>query len=78
MEKVVRWDDVNSDMRLNRLGWFSTRSDDQIIDDAMEMVDALETIATTTNVTEMGDNIIMDMVELCMALLRNKNNGTEL
>ena len=57
MEKVVRWDDVNSDMRLNRLGWLSTRSDDQILDDAMEMVDALETIATTTNVTEMGTTL---------------------
>ena len=61
MEKVVRWDDVNSDMRLNRLGWFSTRSDDQIIDDAMEMVDALETIGTNPQLHQ----LTMDWVLGC-------------
>ena len=38
----------------------------------MEMVEALETFDTTTNVKEMGEEIMMDVVELCMALLRNK------
>ena len=65
-------------LNLNLFSWLSRRSKEQILDDAMEMVEALETFDTTTNVKEMGEEIMMDVVELCMALLRNKNNDSKL
>ena len=67
-----------SGLNLNLFSWLSRRSKEQILDDAMEMVEALETFDTTTNVKEMGEEIMMDVVELCMALLRNKNNDSKL
>ena len=53
------------------MGWLTTRTDDQILEDAMEIVDALETTAYTGNITKIGEEIMIDVVELCTLLLRN-------
>ena len=71
LDRVVGWAEVNADLRINLLGWLSTRTDDQILEDAMEMVDALESTAYTDTVTRMGEMIMINVVEICTILLRN-------
>ena len=71
LDRVVGWAEVNADLRISLLGWLSSRTDDQILEDAMEMVDALESTAYTDTVTRMGEMIMIDVVEICTILLRN-------
>ena len=65
LDKILGWADVNAELRINLLGWLTTQSDDQILDDVMEMVDALENVANNNTVTHMGDNIMINVVEMC-------------
>ena len=71
--KVAEWDEVTTDLRLNLLGWISLRTDAEIVSEAMELLDALETVAATSSVTEMGEEVMIDVVELCTVLLRTMN-----
>ena len=66
-------DEVNADLRINLLGWITLRSDAEIVNEAMDLLDALETVSATSNVTEMGEEIMIDVVELCTVLLRAMN-----
>ena len=54
LDRVVGWEEVNTELRINLLGWLTTRTDDQILDDAMELVDAMENTAYTNTITKMG------------------------
>jgi hypothetical protein len=65
------------------LGWLATKSDEQIQQEAVEMVSALETVAHTRNITQMGEDIMTDMVRLCTIVTKredgimNTNNKEE-
>jgi hypothetical protein len=54
------------------LGLLATRSDYQILEDAFEMVGALENMAYARTITKMGEEIMTDMVELCTMLMTNE------
>ena len=58
LDRVVGWAEINAELRINLLGWLTTRTDDQIIEDAMKMVDALENTAYNDTVTKMGEEIM--------------------
>ena len=70
----MEWDVVHSDLRISLLGWLTLRTVDQILEEAIEMVDALESVATTNTITEMGEKVMIDVVGLCTALMYAKNN----
>jgi hypothetical protein len=72
LDRVVGWAETTADLRISLLGWLTTREDDQILADAMEMVDALKSTAINNKVTEMGERVMIDVVELCALMLRNK------
>jgi hypothetical protein len=40
MDKVMGWTDANSDLRIHLLGWLAVRTDEQIQQEAVEMVDS--------------------------------------
>ena len=58
LDRVVGWAEVNAELRIHLLGWLTTRTDDQILGDAVEMVDALKNMAYTDNITKMGEEIL--------------------
>jgi hypothetical protein len=68
LNRVVGWIDVNADLRIHMLGWLATRADDQIMEEALEMVGALENVAYTNTITKMGEDILTNVVELCTIL----------
>ena len=53
-ERVLRriecW--TNQDLQVHMLGWLCTKSDDQIKEEAIEMVGALEKVAYTSTITK--------------------------
>ena len=56
---------TNAELRINLLGWLATRTDELIQEEAVEMVGALETVAYTSTITKMGEDIMTYVVELC-------------
>ena len=80
LDKVEGWTEANTELRIHLLGWLATRTDDQILDDAVEMVGALEDTAHTRTITQMGENIMIEVVELCTMLMnteRPDNQATQ-
>ena len=69
LDRVVRWTDA--DLRIHLLGWLTTRTDDQIQEETVELVGALENVAYTSTITKMGEDIMTNVVELC-TMLTNK------
>jgi hypothetical protein len=63
------WTDDQKDLRINLLGWLATKTDEQIQQEAVEMVSALETVAHTRNMTQMGEDIMTDVVRLCTIVI---------
>ena len=59
LDRVVGWADVNAELRIHLLGWLATRTDDQILDEAVEMVGALKNVAYTRTITKMGEDIMV-------------------
>ena len=74
LSKVMGWRDDQTDLRINLLGWLATKTDEEIQQEAVEMVSALETVATTRNMTQMGDDIMTDMVKLCTIIISRKED----
>jgi hypothetical protein len=62
----VGWADA--DLRIHLLGWLAMRTDDQIQEEAVELVGALENMAYTNTITKMGEGVMTDVVELCTTL----------
>jgi hypothetical protein len=66
-ERVLRriecW--TNQDLQVHMLGWLCTKSDEQIKEESIEMVGALEKVAYTSTITKKGETIMTDMVEIC-------------
>jgi hypothetical protein len=50
------------------LGWLYTKTDDQIMEEAVEMVGALEAVACSNNITKAGEGIMEEVVQLCTLL----------
>ena len=73
LEKVMEWDNIHSDLRVNLLGWLTLRSVDQILEEGVKMIDA-----TTITVTEMGEKVMIDVVGIGTDLLYTKNNELHL
>jgi hypothetical protein len=63
LDRVMGWKDA--ELRINLLGWLATRTDERIQKEAVEMVSTLETVAYTSKITKMGEDIMTDVVELC-------------
>jgi hypothetical protein len=63
----------NQDLQVHMLGWFCTRSDEQIKNEAIEMVGALEKVAYTRTITKKGESIMTDIVELCTMITMQVN-----
>jgi hypothetical protein len=70
LDRIESWADP--DLKIHLLGWLSTETDDQIMEEAMEMVSALEEVAYTNTITKVGDPIMTDVVELCTILTTEK------
>ena len=66
LDRVEGW--ANAKMKIQMLGWLAKRTDEQILEEAVEMVSALEEVAYTSNITKMGEGIMTDLVELCTIL----------
>jgi hypothetical protein len=64
-DRVVGW--AYADLGIQLLGWLATRTYDQIQEEAVE----LENVAYTRTITQMGEDIMTDVVELC-TMLTNK------
>jgi hypothetical protein len=67
--KVMGWTDEQTDLRIHLLGWLATKTDEQIQQEAVETVSALETVAHTRNMTQMGEDIMTDVVRLCTIVI---------
>jgi hypothetical protein len=72
--KVMGWTDDQTDLRINLLGWLATKTDEQIQQEAVEMVSALETVAHTRNMTQMGEDIMTDVVRLCTIVISREED----
>jgi hypothetical protein len=55
--KVMGWADANTDLRIHLLGWLAVRTDEQIQQEAVEMVSALETVVHTSTMIQTDSNI---------------------
>ena len=53
LDRVEGWADA--EMKIHMLGWLATKTDDQILEEAVEMVSALEEVAYNSNITKMGE-----------------------
>ena len=72
--KVMGWTDDQTDLRINLMGWLATKTDEQIQQEAVEMVSALETVAHTRNITQMGEDIMTDVVRLCTVVISREED----
>ena len=50
------------------MGWLAQRQDEEIREEAAEMVGALEEVAYNNTITELGESTMVDIVELCTML----------
>jgi hypothetical protein len=55
------------------LGWLCARSDEQVKEEAIEMVGALEEMAYTSTITMKGESIMSDIVEMCTMITEKVN-----
>ena len=67
LDRVEGWAD--EEMKITLLGWLAMRTDDQIEEESVEMVKALEEVAHTSNITKMGEAVMTDVVDLCRILI---------
>ena len=70
LDRVVGWADA--DLRIHLLGGLAMRTDDQIQEEAVELVGALENVAYTNTITKMGEGVMTDVVELCTTLTNKR------
>ena len=63
LDKVGDWTDA--ELSTHMLGWLYTNTDDQIMEEAVEMVGALEEVAYSNNITKVGEGITEEVVQLC-------------
>jgi hypothetical protein len=73
LSKVMGWTDGQTDLRIHLLGLLATKTDEQIQQEAEEMVRALETVAHTSNMTQMGEDIMIDVVRLCTIVISRED-----
>ena len=62
LSKVLGWTDDQTDLTIHLLGWLATKTDEEIQQEAVEMVGALETVAQTRNITQKGEDFLTDVV----------------
>ena len=56
---------ADEELKITLLGWLAMKTDDQIKEESVEMVKALEEVAHTSNITKMGEAVMTDVVDLC-------------
>ena len=70
LDKVGDWKDT--ELSTHMLGWLYTKTDDQIMEESEEMVNALEAVAQSSNITKAGESIMGEVVQLCTLLTTSR------
>ena len=70
LDKVEDWKDA--ELSVHMLGWMYTKSDDQIMGESGEMVNALAAVAESNNITKAGESIMGEVVQLCTILITSR------
>jgi hypothetical protein len=75
LDKVGDWKDA--ELSTHMLGWLYTKTDDQIMEESVEMVNALEAVAHSSNITKTGEGIMEEVVQLCTLLTTSRADNLQ-
>jgi hypothetical protein len=64
------WKDT--ELSTHMLGWLYTKTDDQIMEESEEMVNALKAVAQSSNITKAGESIMGEVVQLCTLMTTSR------
>ena len=69
LDKIRGWKDA--ELSTHMLGWLYSKTDDQIMEESVEMVNALKAVAHSS-ITKAGEGIMEEVVQLCTLLTTSR------